>query len=84
MGFCLLLLLVCFCDVMLLSKQEGGNKNEKGGGEREVEQLPGKIEGGSYVSKCENYGVFFCLLRFACMLLQKHCKIGVAANFVHY
>ena len=49
-------LFVCCCwyVVMLLSKQKG---DKKGGGQK-VEQLPAKIRGGSYVSKCENYGAF--------------------------
>ena len=40
-----------------------------------MEQLPVKIKGGSYVSKCENYGVFvFIFLLFVSVFLQKHYK----------
>ena len=55
--FCLMLLLSLDV-VMLLSKQEGGKQTDINGGGQKVEQLPGKIKGDSYVSKCENYGVF--------------------------
>ena len=49
-----------FYVVILLSKLEAGEKTkkkQKGGGQK-VEQVPVKIKGGSYVSECENYGVF--------------------------
>ena len=44
---------------------------KRGGG---VEQLPGKIKGGNYVSGCENHGVFVILM-FVCMFLQKQYKL---------
>ena len=43
---------------MLLSMREGGTKNMNGGGGQNLEQLPGKINGGNCVSNCENYSVF--------------------------
>ena len=52
-----------------------------------MERLPGKIKAGNYVSECDNsgvYGVFvFCFVRFVCVFLQKHKRIGVAADFGH-
>ena len=75
------MLLLCFYIVMLLSKLEAGGKTKKGGGEN-VEQVPVKIKGGNYVSKCENYGVFaFCFLVFVCVLLQKHYKNSGFSQF---
>ena len=74
------MLLLCFLVDMLLSKQKGGNKkkSKKEGGWQKVEQLPVEIKGGSYVSKCENYGVF-CFDVCICVSIQ----IGVVANFGH-
>ena len=48
----LLLLLLCFSVVILLSMQGGGKQKVEKGGQK-VEQLLGKIKGGSYVSKRE-------------------------------
>ena len=43
------------CSVGKFAKGEDRTLKKSGG--QKVEQLPGKIKGGGYVSKCENYGV---------------------------
>ena len=47
-----------------LSKQEGGNTTHLKKGE--VEQLPVKIKGGSYVSKCEIMVFLFLCCLYVC------------------
>ena len=63
-----LLFWVCFCLICCLCcyvvKQA---KGIKGDGAENVEQLPGKVKGGSCVSKCEN-DCLFCVLEI--------CKYG--------
>ena len=72
-GCCKILFACCCCvfyvDV-LLSKQDGRNKQMKTGGQK-VEQLPVKIKGDNYVPNVQIM-LLFCYLMFVCVLLQKH------------
>ena len=68
-----LLLLLWF--VMSSSKQERGN-NKIQRGAKKLEQLLGKMKGGNYVSKCEDYGVFVfvCFILFVCAFFKQNIK----------
>ena len=76
--FCLLVFVVVYFLMLLcckVSKRDGTNKSKKTGGPKKWNHFQVK-KGGSYVSKCENYGFFFvglCVCFFiVCMFLQKH------------
>ena len=49
---------------MLLRKQEGGNKNKRGG---EIGTLRSKSKRAIIFPKCEYYGIFVFLLFVVCM-----------------
>ena len=73
-----------------MSKRDGtkhftkrGSISQKGGGQT-VEQLPAKIKGGSYVSQCEDYGVFVVfVLLFVCVFLKNTIKLGFQPIWGH-